>query len=137
MTAVEIIEEIKRLPRAEQNRVIDFVRKVREVRPLTPDELGELAKEMVEAKDPAGADRLQAEIVRGFYGVTITRGQAAKSPHHLAMNELKPALHLAGCCQYRRDVWFQYRVPSHHFILIESGRIEAKTQEGVFQAGAH
>ena len=52
------------------------------------------------------------------------------------MNELKPALHLAGCYQYLRDVWFQYRVPSHHFILIESGRIEAKTQEGVFHAGA-
>jgi AraC-like DNA-binding protein len=68
--------------------------------------------------------------------VPITRGQAAKSPHYLAMNELKPALHLAGCYQYLRDVWFQYRVPSHHFILIESGRIEAKTQEGVFHAGA-
>jgi hypothetical protein len=68
MTAVEIIDEIKRLPRAEQNRVIDFVRKAGEVRPLTPDELGELAKKMAEAKDPAEADRLQAEIVRGFYG---------------------------------------------------------------------
>jgi hypothetical protein len=68
VTAVEIIEEIKRLPCAEQNRVIAFVRKVGEARPLTPDELGELAKEMVEAKDPAEADRLQAEIVRGFYG---------------------------------------------------------------------
>jgi hypothetical protein len=68
MTAVEIIEEIKRLPRAEQNRVIDFARKAGEVRPLTPEKLGELAKEMVEAKDPAEADRLQAEIVRGFYG---------------------------------------------------------------------
>ncbi len=68
MTAMEIIDEIKRLPREEQNRVIDFLRKADEVRPLTPDELGELAKEMVEAKDPAEADRLQAEIVRGFYG---------------------------------------------------------------------
>jgi hypothetical protein len=68
MTAVEIIDEIKRLPRAEQNRVIDFVRKAGEAHPLTPDELGELAKKMVEAKDPAEADRLQAEFVRGFYG---------------------------------------------------------------------
>jgi len=65
---VEIIDEIKRLPRAEQKRVIDFVRKGWGVRPLTPDELGDLAKKMVEAKDPAEADRLQAEIVRGFYG---------------------------------------------------------------------
>jgi hypothetical protein len=68
MTAVEIIDEIKRLPAAEQSRVIAFVRKAGEARPLTPDELGALAKEMVEAKDPAEADRLQAQIVRGFYG---------------------------------------------------------------------
>ncbi len=68
MTAVEIIDEIRRLPRSEQNRVIDFILKAGEIHPLTPDELGELAKEMVEAKDPAEADRLQAEIVRGFYG---------------------------------------------------------------------
>ncbi|HEY3915823.1 MAG TPA: hypothetical protein VGN61_15150 [Verrucomicrobiae bacterium] len=67
MTAVEIIEEIKRLPRAEQNQVMDFVRKA-ESRRLTPDELGELAKQMTETKDPAEADRLQEEIVRGFYG---------------------------------------------------------------------
>jgi hypothetical protein len=68
MTSVEIIEEIKRLPRAEQDRVIDFVRQAGVDRPLTPDELGQLAKEMAEAKDPVEADRLQAEIVRGFYG---------------------------------------------------------------------
>ena len=65
MTAVEIIEEIIRLPEAEQNRVIEFARKSGE---LAPDELGRLAKGMVEAKDPAEADRLQEEIVRGFYG---------------------------------------------------------------------
>lgn len=68
MTAVEIIEEIKRLPRAEQNQVIDFVRNTGQNLPLTPDELGELAKQMVEATDPIEADRLQEEIVRGFYG---------------------------------------------------------------------
>jgi hypothetical protein len=68
MTAVEIIEEIKRLPKADQNRVIEFARKAGENRALTPDELGKLAKRMVEAKDPAEADQLQEEIVRGFYG---------------------------------------------------------------------
>jgi AraC-like DNA-binding protein len=49
---------------------------------------------------------------------------------------MKPALHLAGCFHFRRDVWFRYRLPSHQLILIESGRIEAKTQDGVFHAGA-
>ena len=68
MTAAEIIEEIKRLPRDERSRVIAFARHAGESRQLSPDELGELAKRMVEAKDPAEADRLQAEIERGFYG---------------------------------------------------------------------
>ena len=68
MTAVEIIEEIKRLPQGEQTKVIEFARQVAGVRALAPEELGELAKRMVEAQDPAEADRLQEEIVRGFYG---------------------------------------------------------------------
>lgn len=68
MTAVQIIEEIKRLPREEQVKVAEFVRHTAENRPLSPEELGKLAKRMVEAKDPAEADRLQREIERGFYG---------------------------------------------------------------------
>ena len=68
MTAVEIIEEIKRLPRGEQSRVIEFARQVAETLPLSPEDLGKLAKRMVEAQDPAEADRLQEEIARGFYG---------------------------------------------------------------------
>lgn len=68
MTSVEIIEEIKRLPQEEQNKVIEFVQKTSGNRPLSPDELGELARKMVETKDPLEADRLQKEIVRGFYG---------------------------------------------------------------------
>ena len=68
MTAAEIIEEIKRLPRQEQTRVIEFAQRVVEDRSLSPEELGELAQRMVEAKDAAEADRLQEEIVRGFYG---------------------------------------------------------------------
>jgi hypothetical protein len=65
MTAVEIIEEIKCLPEAEQNRVIQFSRSAVQNRQLSPDEL---AKEMVEAKDPAEVERLKVEITRGFYG---------------------------------------------------------------------
>jgi len=67
MTAVEIIEEIKRLPREERSRVIEFVRSD-EARQLSGEELGELARRMVEAKDPAEAERLKDKIVRGFYG---------------------------------------------------------------------
>jgi hypothetical protein len=68
MTAVEIIEAIRRLPREEQNRVIEFARLAGENPQLSPEELGRLAQRMVEAKDPAEADRLQEEVVRGFYG---------------------------------------------------------------------
>ena len=68
MTAVEIIEEIKHLPRDEQTRVIEFARHAGENRQLSPEELGKLAKKMVKAKDPKEADRLQEEIVGGFYG---------------------------------------------------------------------
>ena len=68
MTAAEIIEEIKRLPRDERSRVIEFARSAGKEGQLSPEELGDLAKRMVEAKDPAEAGRLQAEIERGFYG---------------------------------------------------------------------
>jgi hypothetical protein len=67
MTASQIIDEIKRLPKDEQSRVIEFARAIGEARRLTPEELGDLAKRMVETKDPAEADRLQEQIERGFY----------------------------------------------------------------------
>lgn len=68
MTAVEIIEAIKRLPREEQTKVAEFARQVAGDLPLGPEALGELAKRMVETKGAAGADRLQEELIRGFYG---------------------------------------------------------------------
>lgn len=68
MTAVQIIEEIKQLPRDQRLMVIEFVRGEDEHRPLTPTELGRLAERMVNSKDPVEADRLQEEIERGFYG---------------------------------------------------------------------
>ena len=68
MTATAVIEEIEQLPPEEQSRVIQFVNELARKRQLTGKELGELARRMVETKDPAEADRLQEEIVRGFYG---------------------------------------------------------------------
>jgi len=55
-------------------------------------------------------------------------------PHYLSLNELRPTVHLAGCYHFKRDVWFHYRIPSHHLILIESGRIEANTKDSQFEA---
>ena len=68
MTAIEIIEEIKRLPKQEQVKVAEFARQVIGKARLTPEELGELAGRMVEANNPAEAERLEKEILRGFYG---------------------------------------------------------------------
>lgn len=68
MTASAVIEEIKQLPREEQSRVIQFVDELVRSRQLSGEELGKLAKQMAEAKDPAEAHRLREEIVRGFYG---------------------------------------------------------------------
>jgi hypothetical protein len=68
MTATAVIEEIEQLPPEDQSRVIQFVNELARKRQLTGKELGELAKRMVETKDPTEADRLQEEIVRGFYG---------------------------------------------------------------------
>ena len=68
MTSVEIIEAIKRLPRAEPNRVLDFVRQTGKGLPFTPNELGELARKLAETPDPAEADRLYGHILCGFYG---------------------------------------------------------------------
>ena len=68
MSATQVIEEIKHLPRAEQAEVIHFVNELARSSQVSGDELGKLAKRMVEAKDPAEADRLKEEIVRGFYG---------------------------------------------------------------------
>jgi len=39
-----------------------------ENRQPAPAELVKLTKRMVEAKDPAEADRLKEEVARGFYG---------------------------------------------------------------------
>ena len=39
-----------------------------EARPLTPRELGDLAQKMIDAKTPGEGDRLEKELVNGFFG---------------------------------------------------------------------
>jgi len=64
----------------------------------------------------------------------MSRSSPSKRARYLGINELRPTVHLAGCYHFKRDVWFHYRIPSHHLILVESGRIEAKTKDGSFEA---
>ncbi len=62
------MHEIDCLPPAELVKVVRHAQKLDKRRPLTGEELTALAQRMVDATDPAEADRLQEELVKGFYG---------------------------------------------------------------------
>jgi NADH:ubiquinone oxidoreductase subunit E len=69
VTARQIIEEIKRLPSEQKAEVLSaLLRSQKNKGMLSPDELVALADRMVAAKDPEEADRLEKEIIAGFYG---------------------------------------------------------------------
>jgi hypothetical protein len=69
VNASEIIEEIKRLSSNEKAEVLTaLLRSQTTKRQLSPDELVALADQMVATKDPEEADRLEKEILAGFYG---------------------------------------------------------------------
>jgi NADH:ubiquinone oxidoreductase subunit E len=69
VTTSEIIEEIARLPLNEKAQVLNaLLRSQTEKGMLTPEELVALADQMVAAKDTEEADRLQKQILAGFYG---------------------------------------------------------------------
>jgi hypothetical protein len=68
MSTVEIIEQIKRLPPDERERVRNFARERLEPGQLPADELGELTRRFVEASDPDEKERLKQQLFRGFYG---------------------------------------------------------------------
>lgn len=68
MTATEIMREIDTLPPAAMAEVSRHAKLLDQRRPPSGAELTELARRMVEATDPAKSDRLQEELVKGFYG---------------------------------------------------------------------
>ncbi len=69
MTAGEIIREIERLPLTDKAEVLSvLLRSQAKNTRLSPDELVALADRMVAAQDPHEADRLEAQILAGFYG---------------------------------------------------------------------
>lgn len=69
MTANEIIEDIKLLPRDEQSRVVQFAVELARSRQLPAEELVVIAQQMLDANDAGEKNRLEAELTRGFYGV--------------------------------------------------------------------
>lgn len=68
MSAAEIIEQIRQLPEEEREKVKRFTQLNLEPGQLSGQELAVLAEKMLEAKDLVEADRLEKEIIRGFYG---------------------------------------------------------------------
>ena len=69
MTASQIIDEIERLPSKQRAEVLSaLLRSQTSNGMLSPDELVALADKMVAAKDPEEADRLEKQIIAGFYG---------------------------------------------------------------------
>ena len=69
MTASQIIKEIERLPSKEKAEVLTaLLHSQTTKRQLSPDQLVALADQMVATKDPEEADRLEKEILAGFYG---------------------------------------------------------------------
>jgi hypothetical protein len=68
MSSAAVIDEIRNLPPAEQAEVIQFTLRLARERALTPVELENLARRLVEANDPAEVERLRSAITRGFYG---------------------------------------------------------------------
>jgi len=69
VTAGEIIREIERLPSSEKAEVLTvLLRSQTKNTRLSPEELVALADQMVAAHDHEEADRLEAQILAGFYG---------------------------------------------------------------------
>jgi len=68
MKVSEIIGEIAALPPLEQREVIRFTRKLDEAGPLSPPELGALAKKLSGCADDREAAALKQNITDGFYG---------------------------------------------------------------------
>lgn len=68
MTADEIIEDIKLLPRDEQSRVVQFAVELARGRQLAAEDLVVIAQQMLGTNDPAEKKRLEDELTRGFYG---------------------------------------------------------------------
>jgi hypothetical protein len=68
MTAEQIIEDIKLLPRDEQSRVVQFAVELARSRQLPAEDLMVIAESMLETDDPLEKKRLEDKLTRGFYG---------------------------------------------------------------------
>lgn len=68
MTADQIINQIKSLPRDQQSQVIQFAVELARSRQLPGEDLKLIAERMLQTSDPSEKQRLKDELTRGFYG---------------------------------------------------------------------
>ena len=69
MGVADIVREIEQLPSEQKAEVLRALLRSRPGKAkLSAEELVALAEQMVAAEDPTEADRLEAEILGGFYG---------------------------------------------------------------------
>ena len=68
MTADQIIEDIKLLPRDEQSRVVQFAVELARSRQLPAEDLVVIAEKLIQTNDPAEKKRLEEALTHGFYG---------------------------------------------------------------------
>ncbi len=54
-------------------------------------------------------------------------------PRHLTLDEIRPRIDFVAYWRLEQPVWYRYRVPSHQFLLIESGTIRARTAAGLVE----
>ena len=54
---------------------------------------------------------------------------------YVALDEINPTVDLASFWQVGK-VWYKYRIPGHHLLLIEKGQAEARTPNGTLRAKA-
>jgi len=47
-----------------------------------------------------------------------------RTPGYLGLDELSPVVELASCWHMEDNPWYRYRIPGHHLLLLEKGRIE-------------
>lgn len=65
----------------------------------------------------------------------MNTGRLNQAERFLRVEDLHPQVALAGCHRFSERIRFEYRLPMHHFVLIESGSMEASTADGDFTAG--
>jgi AraC-like DNA-binding protein len=62
--------------------------------------------------------------------------KSCSSKQFISLAELRPRVDLAGCYHFPEPIWFEYKLPhNHHFILIQTGSLHARTIDGEVTAG--